>query len=249
MEADIRERAFFNRRLKGERLMDRRQQEIQDWEVEQARLKGQAERLRSLRGSGESGRGRGGEEGGGSRRGSESRARKGRSGQFRPGEGRRRRATDKGAVRARPRAEERPSRRQWARPRGPDAPAQAQGAPDASRSPGSLLIEPEAAVTCWSGMARAPSASSTNTRMADDRLAPSREASIIAARRIEGQPTLGRDGAQPSPKRILKGDARSMSGDDERALDDARVRAVSRHRALRGGGRRGWPRRARARSR
>ena len=48
MESDIRERAFFNRRLKGERLMDRRSQEIQDWEVEQARLKGQAERLRSL---------------------------------------------------------------------------------------------------------------------------------------------------------------------------------------------------------
>jgi len=48
LEADIRERAFFNRRLKGERLMDRRRQEIQDWEVEQARLKGQAERLRSL---------------------------------------------------------------------------------------------------------------------------------------------------------------------------------------------------------
>jgi AsmA-like C-terminal region/AsmA family len=48
MEADIRERAFFNRRLKGERLMDRRQQEMQDWEVEQARLKGQADRLRLL---------------------------------------------------------------------------------------------------------------------------------------------------------------------------------------------------------
>jgi AsmA family/AsmA-like C-terminal region len=48
MEADIRERAFFNRRLKGERLMDRRQQDIQDWEVEQARLKGQADRLRTL---------------------------------------------------------------------------------------------------------------------------------------------------------------------------------------------------------
>ena len=31
MEADIRERAFFNRRLKGERFMDRRQQEIEDW--------------------------------------------------------------------------------------------------------------------------------------------------------------------------------------------------------------------------
>ena len=50
MEADIRERAFFNRRLKGERLMDRRRQEIQDWEVEQTRLKGQVERLRSLAG-------------------------------------------------------------------------------------------------------------------------------------------------------------------------------------------------------
>ncbi|HLX99423.1 MAG TPA: AsmA-like C-terminal region-containing protein [Roseiarcus sp.] len=48
MEADIRERAFFNRRLKGERFMDRRRQEIQDFEVEQARLKGQAERLRDL---------------------------------------------------------------------------------------------------------------------------------------------------------------------------------------------------------
>jgi uncharacterized protein involved in outer membrane biogenesis len=48
MEADIRERAFFNRRLKGERFMDRRRQEIEDWQVEQARLKGQAERLRDL---------------------------------------------------------------------------------------------------------------------------------------------------------------------------------------------------------
>jgi septal ring factor EnvC (AmiA/AmiB activator) len=48
LEADIRERAFFNRRLKGERLMDRRQQEIQDWETEQSRLKGQADRLRAL---------------------------------------------------------------------------------------------------------------------------------------------------------------------------------------------------------
>ena len=48
MEADIRERAFFNRRLKGERFMDRRRQEIEDFEVEQERLKGQAERLRDL---------------------------------------------------------------------------------------------------------------------------------------------------------------------------------------------------------
>jgi hypothetical protein len=48
LEADIRERAFFNRRLKGERFMDRRQQEIQDWESEQSRLKGQADHLRWL---------------------------------------------------------------------------------------------------------------------------------------------------------------------------------------------------------
>ena len=48
MEADIRERAFFNRRLKGERSMDRRRQEIEDFEVEQARLKGLTEHLRAL---------------------------------------------------------------------------------------------------------------------------------------------------------------------------------------------------------
>jgi hypothetical protein len=47
MEADIRERAFFNRRLKGERSMDRRQQEIEDFEAEQARLKGLTEHLRA----------------------------------------------------------------------------------------------------------------------------------------------------------------------------------------------------------
>ena len=48
MEADIRERAFFNRRLKGERFMDRRRQEIEDWQVEQERLKGQAQRVHDL---------------------------------------------------------------------------------------------------------------------------------------------------------------------------------------------------------
>jgi AsmA family len=49
LEADIRERAFFNRRLKGERLMDRRAQEVQDWQVEQARLKGLAQHLAAER--------------------------------------------------------------------------------------------------------------------------------------------------------------------------------------------------------
>jgi DNA polymerase III gamma/tau subunit len=46
LEADIRERAYFNRRLKGERFMDRRQQEIEDWQNEQTRLKGLSEHLR-----------------------------------------------------------------------------------------------------------------------------------------------------------------------------------------------------------
>ena len=46
LEADIRERAYFNRRLKGERFLDRRQEEIQDWEGEQERLKGLSEHLR-----------------------------------------------------------------------------------------------------------------------------------------------------------------------------------------------------------
>jgi hypothetical protein len=45
LEADIRERAFFNRRLKGERFMDQRAAEVQDWRAEQARLKGLAEHL------------------------------------------------------------------------------------------------------------------------------------------------------------------------------------------------------------
>ena len=47
LEADIRERAYFNRRLKGERFMDRRQQEIEDWQGEQERLKGLTEHLRA----------------------------------------------------------------------------------------------------------------------------------------------------------------------------------------------------------
>ena len=44
LEADIRERAFFNRRLKGERFLDRRGAEIESWRVEQERLKSVAER-------------------------------------------------------------------------------------------------------------------------------------------------------------------------------------------------------------
>ncbi len=49
LESDIRERAFFNRRLKGERFLDRRNAEIQDWRAEQERLKGLAEHLESQR--------------------------------------------------------------------------------------------------------------------------------------------------------------------------------------------------------
>ncbi|RBP18385.1 hypothetical protein DFR50_101333 [Roseiarcus fermentans] len=49
LEADIRERAFFNRRLKGERFLDRRAAEIEDWRAEQERLNGLAQRLAAQR--------------------------------------------------------------------------------------------------------------------------------------------------------------------------------------------------------
>ena len=49
LEADIRERALFNRRLKGERFMDRRATEMEDWRAEQARLKGLTEHLAAER--------------------------------------------------------------------------------------------------------------------------------------------------------------------------------------------------------
>ena len=44
LKSDIRERTFFNRRLKGERFMDRRDAEIEEWRAEQARLKALAQR-------------------------------------------------------------------------------------------------------------------------------------------------------------------------------------------------------------
>jgi hypothetical protein len=44
MEADVRERAFFNRRLKGERFMDQRQRDIEDWRAEQERIKALTQR-------------------------------------------------------------------------------------------------------------------------------------------------------------------------------------------------------------
>ena len=49
LEADIRERAFFNRRLKGLEFLDRRQRELEDWLAEQARLTGLSQRLRAER--------------------------------------------------------------------------------------------------------------------------------------------------------------------------------------------------------
>ena len=129
MEADIRERAFFNRRLKGERLMDRRGQEIQDWEVEQARLKGQAERLRSLEEADKAA-----EAAAAKAAAEKAEAEKGVSDNaeaVKPDTPRRR--AGKGAIRGRARAEERPTGRQWAGLRSSDAPAPAQGAADASR--------------------------------------------------------------------------------------------------------------------
>ncbi len=49
MEADIRERAFFNRRLKGLQTLDRNEKELQDFLTEQQRLKGLSQRLEAER--------------------------------------------------------------------------------------------------------------------------------------------------------------------------------------------------------
>lgn len=46
LEADIRERAYFNRRLKGERFLASREAEVAAYHLEQARLKFEAERKR-----------------------------------------------------------------------------------------------------------------------------------------------------------------------------------------------------------
>ena len=178
MEADIRERAFFNRRLKGERLMDRRRQEIEDFEVEQARLKGLAEHLQAAGGGGEGGRNRGGgEEGRGvaaekaaaeKAAADSAEAAKARNPGWRGGQG---------AVRARRHgAEERRIGRQCAFACGADASGEAEGARDAGRrgAGAALLIRTRRAVRL-----------EDKTRMADDRLASPREASTAAASAIE----------------------------------------------------------------
>ena len=255
MEADIRERAFFNRRLKGERFMDRRQQEIQDWQVEQARLKGQAERLRSL------------EE---AEKAAEIEAAK-KAAEAAADEAAAEKAeTEKGADsdvkprrpkigQATPRRRSRPLRRRKAtksarmgRPRSPDAPAQAQGAPDANR-PGArraLLIGTNGAASRGSRRDDpAPSASSTNTRMADDRLASPREASTIAASRLRDTPrsaAMRRSRRQNASSREMLVRCPAMTSE---RLTTRALALVSRHRAASAGGRRGLPRRARARSR
>jgi hypothetical protein len=46
LESDIRERAFFNRRLKAGQFMRRRERELESYTVEQARLKSEADRRR-----------------------------------------------------------------------------------------------------------------------------------------------------------------------------------------------------------
>jgi hypothetical protein len=46
LEADIRERAFFNRRMKAEQFMRRREQELADYEADQARIKSEQDRKR-----------------------------------------------------------------------------------------------------------------------------------------------------------------------------------------------------------
>ena len=134
MEADIRERAFFNRRLKGERFMDRRRQEIEDWEVEQERLKGQAERLRDLEEAEKAAEAEAAKKAAADKAAAEKPS----------GEGAAERSKTRRARRPKPRQ---PAKAPFAPapapksdevganapPPGPDAPAEAQGAPDASR--------------------------------------------------------------------------------------------------------------------
>ena len=148
MEADIRERAFFNRRLKGERLMDRRQQEIQDWEAEQARLKGQADRLRDLEEAEKAADAeatRKAAEAAAAKRAAEAAADKAAAAKAerdrgrRAGEGRPRRpgGNDERPVRPRSGAEERPGRRQWSAlllPRPRRGPRRARRKPNRSRA-------------------------------------------------------------------------------------------------------------------
>ena len=135
MEADIRERAFFNRRLKGERLMDRRQQEIQDWEVEQARLKGQAERLRSLEEAEKATEAeaakKAAEAAGEAEKAADEKGAADNAGASRQTERSGRPTKAPFAPAPAPKSDEVGANASWRR--GPDAPAQAQGAPDASR--------------------------------------------------------------------------------------------------------------------
>ena len=253
MEADIRERAFFNRRLKGERFMDRRQQEIQDWEVEQARLKGQAERLRSLEEAEKAAEAeaakRAAEAATSGRKPRRRRAQR----TARSSEGRRRRPTDESR-------RSRPLRRRRATKSAPTGPAPRPRRPrpgprrarrKSTRRQATLLIRTER--RCRPRGSRsdspAPSASSTNTRMADDRLAPPREASIIAARRLRDSPrsaAMARSRRQNASSRETLVRCPAMTS--ERLTTRAFALSVAIG-LLRGGGRRGWPRRARARSR
>ena len=127
MEADIRERAFFNRRLKGERFLDRRRQEIEDWQVEQQRLKGQAERLHDLEEAEKAAEKEAAKKAAADNAGAE----KGESVKPAAPEGGPATAA-KRPVRVRSGPEERRSGRECAAP-SPDPPAEAQDAPDASR--------------------------------------------------------------------------------------------------------------------
>ena len=85
--------------------------------------------------------------------------------------------------------------------------------------------------------------------MADDRLASPREASTIAASPLSDSPRFAAIRRRRRQKASSSEIAGAMTGDDQRAFDDARARSVSRHQGARAGGRRGSPRQARARFR
>ena len=253
LEADIRERAFFNRRLKGERLLDRRAAEVQDWQVEQERLKGLAEhladqraeeaRLAAEKAAAEKGCG-------GAGRSRERLGRKPRDAARKRRRPRRSRRTNKSGKRpkATPRAETpggliaRASGRQTVGPTTLAA-SETQAAtalPTARRAqnpaegcfPGALTEPPGATSSRRPGPALDASSRARTPGNAEDRSASPREASTMRRRPLSDSPRSSAMALKPPPERVLERDAGSMAGDDQRAFDDARVRSVSRHRAL-----------------
>ncbi len=235
MEADIRERAYFNRRLKGERLMDRRRQEIEDFEVEQSRLKGLAERLRAQEETE-------------------------KAAELEAAAAKKAAAEKAAADNAEAAKTEAPDGEATTAAKAPFAPAPAAAKTDdlgAERALADAPSEAKSALAAGRPVAWRPLLIELSVPLGLEHKHPNGRRQIGVAARgvdhrshlIERQSALAGDASQPAPERILDRDAGAMSGDDQRAFDDAQARGVSRHRGDRADGLRGWRLKALARSR